>query len=265
MNITEPSLQLTGPHRRDWFLSFVCSLSVTTAVFAGLALVSLHSAERDSLSEDFQPILLHQEDRQEESPSESEKATPALFQPAPVISRATKAPTAQKLIPQIPSPPLSAVMLPSEMSSPVMDDLAWAEESFAPWIQKKKPEIQKALVVKKTAPQKKSSKSKRPSRPRSAPKIKSAQPISAKLISRITPSYPRKARRSGLEGRVVVTLTISSSGRVLQARVSQSSRHSSLDSAALQAAKKHRFSPAKNKQGQPISSQVSLPFNFKLT
>ena len=87
----------------------------------------------------------------------------------------------------------------------------------------------------------------------------------AKLVgSRVTPHYPRSARRKGLEGRVVITVTVGPSGKVSQCSVSQSSGHAVLDQSALSAARRHRFIPAKNGLGQPVSVKKLMPFNFRL-
>jgi TonB family protein len=63
------------------------------------------------------------------------------------------------------------------------------------------------------------------------------------------PPYPRKARESGWQGRVVLQLNITSHGRVMTAAIHESSGYSMLDNSAIQAAKNWTFVPAKN--GEP--------------
>lgn len=86
----------------------------------------------------------------------------------------------------------------------------------------------------------------------------------ARVVSRVTPRYPRSAIRKRLEGRVVVTVTVAPSGKVSGCRISKSSGHAILDQSALSAAKKHRFQPAKNGLGQSVSVKKLMPFHFQL-
>lgn len=87
----------------------------------------------------------------------------------------------------------------------------------------------------------------------------------ASVVSQSTPHYPRSARRKGFQGRVVVTVTVGTSGRVSSCQISQSSGHPSLDQSAVSAARRYRFFPAKNGLGQAISVRKDIPFNFRLT
>ena len=59
-------------------------------------------------------------------------------------------------------------------------------------------------------------------------------------------------------------VTIGTKGYVLGSKICQSSGNSSLDLAALSAAKKFRFSAAMNGLGQPIASSTAIPFNFQI-
>ncbi len=86
----------------------------------------------------------------------------------------------------------------------------------------------------------------------------------ASVVSRGTPNYPKSARRKGLQGRVVVTVTVGASGKVSSCQISQSSGHSSLDQSAISAARRYRFRPAKNALGQVVSVKKAIPFNFQL-
>ena len=84
------------------------------------------------------------------------------------------------------------------------------------------------------------------------------------LISRSTPTYPRTARKKGLEGKVIITITIGSTGKVAASYVSQSCGHPSLDSSALSAVRNYRFKPAINGLGQAVPVKRKIPFNFQL-
>lgn len=74
--------------------------------------------------------------------------------------------------------------------------------------------------------------------------------------------YPIEAKRDGIEGRVEVRLTISSTGVVTQADVEKSSGSAILDLEAIRAAKAARFRIA---EGSPSATYAyTLPINFVL-
>lgn len=77
------------------------------------------------------------------------------------------------------------------------------------------------------------------------------------------PPYPRGARKSGWQGRVILQLSITPHGRVMTAAIHESSGYSLLDNSAIQAAKNWTFEPAKN-GGFPIASTVNIPVQFDL-
>ena len=83
-------------------------------------------------------------------------------------------------------------------------------------------------------------------------------------ISQPRPSYPSSARRAGHEGTVTVNFTVGSNGRVSSVRVSKSSGHQSLDSAAVSTISKWKFKPARNGLGEATSYQYSIPVPFRL-
>ncbi len=75
------------------------------------------------------------------------------------------------------------------------------------------------------------------------------------------PVYPIAAKDIGLEGRVTVMVTISEDGTVLDAKIIDSIPL--LDEAALQAARKCKFKPAKHRD-RFVKVKRSIPFDFKL-
>ncbi len=77
------------------------------------------------------------------------------------------------------------------------------------------------------------------------------------------PKYPRRARRMGLEGRVMLEVLISAKGQVDELRVLQSSGHKVLDRAALSAVRKWRFEPG-TKDGRKNKMWVRIPIHFDL-
>ena len=130
-------------------------------------------------------------------------------------------------------------------------------------VRKKVVSKKKAVIAKKPSGPSEAEKARREQRRRAALAKKISKPAS--VIARKSPTYPRSARRKNQQGRVVVTVIVTTSGKVANPRVSKSSGHSSLDRAALAAAKKHRFRPAKNGLGQSVTSTKAIPFSFKLT
>jgi len=76
-----------------------------------------------------------------------------------------------------------------------------------------------------------------------------------------TPKYPDLARRAGIEGRVTVMVTISKKGDVMDAKILKSVPM--LDEAAIEAAKKCTFKPAKQRD-KFVRVKMSIPFDFRL-
>ncbi len=79
----------------------------------------------------------------------------------------------------------------------------------------------------------------------------------------IPPIYPRIARESGWEGTVLVRVAVQPDGSPESVKIQKSSGHSILDTAAIEAVKKWKFSPAKD-GNIPIRSMVEIPINFDL-
>ncbi len=76
------------------------------------------------------------------------------------------------------------------------------------------------------------------------------------------PFYPEIARRSQLEGTVIVKVLVGPDGSVLQAQVIQPV-HPLLDKEAITAAYKCTFIPGKQRN-IPVKAWMALPFNFRL-
>jgi TonB family protein len=79
-------------------------------------------------------------------------------------------------------------------------------------------------------------------------------------ITKVQPDYPPTARMMGAFGTVRVQVTISESGRVIEAKAI--SGHQSLRSAAVDAARKWIFTPT-TLNGSPIKVRGVLSFNFE--
>lgn len=77
------------------------------------------------------------------------------------------------------------------------------------------------------------------------------------------PVYPLEARQRNWQGTVVLRVSVSEDGHVLQVNLQRSSGHETLDESALAAVKDWRFVPAKRGE-TPEPSWVSVPIVFKL-
>lgn len=77
------------------------------------------------------------------------------------------------------------------------------------------------------------------------------------------PDYPDMARNAGIEGQAVVEATVDVDGSVIAASIMKSSGNSSLDAAAVAAAYRAKFTPAKQRD-KPVRVLVSIPYRFSL-
>ncbi len=78
------------------------------------------------------------------------------------------------------------------------------------------------------------------------------------------PTYPDMARTAGIEGQAVVEALVDVDGSVADARILKPSGNASLDQAAVEAAMRAKFSPAKQRD-KAVRVWVSIPFRFTLT
>ena len=78
-----------------------------------------------------------------------------------------------------------------------------------------------------------------------------------------SPPYPIEARRNKWEGTVMIRVEVSAAGRVISTAIIASSGHTVLDTAALNAIKLWRFSPARM-AGHATTATVDVPVSFSL-
>ena len=94
-------------------------------------------------------------------------------------------------------------------------------------------------------------------------------PLQAKIdaqpspVKTIRPVYPTGARQRKEEGDVVLELSVSAQGRVTAASVAKSCGYPELDDAALRAARKARFVPAKS-GASSVAATVRITISFQL-
>lgn len=104
--------------------------------------------------------------------------------------------------------------------------------------------------------------------PRPDPVAAEPEPVSpprfdAAYLNNPTPSYPSLSRRSGDQGKVLLRVRVSTSGRAEEIELKTGSGFPRLDEAALATVRQWRFAPAR--QGdKAIAAWVVVPIVFKL-
>jgi protein TonB len=83
------------------------------------------------------------------------------------------------------------------------------------------------------------------------------------LLHYEVPKYPDLAREAGIEGTVAVKVLVTEEGKVIDAVVLSSDVTPAMERAAVEAAKKCRFKPAKQRT-VPVKAHVMIPFQFQL-
>ena len=79
----------------------------------------------------------------------------------------------------------------------------------------------------------------------------------------IKPEYPEIAQEAGIEGTVYVQAFIDKKGRVKEVRVIKGIPNTGLNEAAMEAIRKTRFFPAKQRE-RAVGVYISIPVHFKL-
>ena len=88
---------------------------------------------------------------------------------------------------------------------------------------------------------------------KSMPQVKSA----------VQPVYPAEAKKTGVEGMVMVNALVDKEGQVQKAEIDRSDAPV-LDKAALEAIRQWKFAPAISKVGEPVAAWVTIPVKFRL-
>lgn len=81
--------------------------------------------------------------------------------------------------------------------------------------------------------------------------------------SMAAPAYPVEAARSGIEGEVIVLVTVGEDGRVRDAEIASATPPGVFDDVVLQAARNWQFEPAM-RGGKPIKGRTRVPVTFEL-
>ena len=84
------------------------------------------------------------------------------------------------------------------------------------------------------------------------------------VVDAPAPVYPEAVRNAGIEGSVVVEALLDLDGSVMDARVLKGSGNDMLDAAAVEAALRARFTPAKQLD-KAVRVRISQTYRFRLT
>jgi periplasmic protein TonB len=85
----------------------------------------------------------------------------------------------------------------------------------------------------------------------------------ATFLNKVEPAYPDFCRESGIQGVVVVLVTLGPDGRVLDVRVEQPSTCGAMDQAALAAARRSTYT-APLVDGRPVTQTYRIVYTFQL-
>jgi len=153
---------------------------------------------------------------------------------------------------------------PPEQPQPALD-----KPAIVPPVATITPPPQVVLPPQPAAPQVAQTEVAKPTPP--APQVAPAAPVargpenlgelSAKMISARPPRYPMDSRRAREQGTVVLSVLLSTDGRVSDVNITRSSGFARLDRAALEAVRDWRWSPLM-RDGSPVMVRgvVTIPF-----
>jgi protein TonB len=83
-------------------------------------------------------------------------------------------------------------------------------------------------------------------------------------VHKVNPTYPFRAKRRGIEGKVVVRFLVDKQGRVSEFSVVQAEPEDVFEESALKAVKEWQFEPGM-KDKKPVSTWVQVPIRFELS
>jgi len=83
------------------------------------------------------------------------------------------------------------------------------------------------------------------------------------LLSRVMPDYPRQARLQGVEGLVLLEAILDLEGRI-EGDIKVLQSIPSLDHSAIEALRRWRFRPARDRENQPVRVILEVPIRFVL-
>ncbi|RLF26225.1 MAG: hypothetical protein DRN14_07205 [Thermoplasmata archaeon] len=96
-------------------------------------------------------------------------------------------------------------------------------------------------------------------RRRASPGYAGTEPVAVEAVQ---PECPESAVLTGARGPVHVRVRVGTDGRVQEVAIVESCGSRALEAAAVEAARKWVFSPARGQDGAPVVSEVVLRFEF---
>ncbi|PCJ58074.1 MAG: hypothetical protein COA65_08480 [Rhodospirillaceae bacterium] len=84
-----------------------------------------------------------------------------------------------------------------------------------------------------------------------------------RLLANPKPLYPKRARKGGVEGQVLLRVQIGTDGKSKAIETLRTSGHHLLDAAAVKAVRKWHFSPAL-RNGTPVVATLDIPITFRI-
>lgn len=84
-----------------------------------------------------------------------------------------------------------------------------------------------------------------------------------RILMKVDTQYPEEAKKQGIEGVVVIKVTVSEQGEVEHLEISKSSGNESLDQAAIDSVRQWRFIPA-YENGKKCTADAETTIVFKL-
>lgn len=158
------------------------------------------------------------------------------------------APKTKSTQPSLAPPAMAAIANPQRPFSPPQPPPAAPKSSDSGWITARSTSDQKDAEA-RTA-----------NASSSGRRAETTQPV---LRSSTSVPYPERARRSGAEGVVRVRVFVDEQGKVVSARVIDSSGVAELDAAASEAVRSWQFEPAKQ-DGLPVPGETTAVIEFRL-
>lgn len=100
-----------------------------------------------------------------------------------------------------------------------------------------------------------------PARAESAVKENSTMP---EVVHQVSPDYPEEARKAGLEGKVILQVTIKKDGSLRDITVLEEVEEGEiLTKASIKALEQWKFKPG-TEDGEPVELTIAIPFQFRL-
>jgi len=225
---------------RDSSLALVCAVLVNAVVFLSIPFLNTVREQETEKPYTGKPVTVSY---QMEKSREKEKKS----QPEPAQSKRPK-----------PSPQPPPLPQPQQTSPHIRTELDLPEPRF----EMPDPGIGTVAV---SAPRAKAPDTP-PKQPSPGSDAFSLRQVDQKprIISRIQPIYPHRARQKGISGKVTLKFLVTESGSVKKISVLSAKPEGVFEDSAVSAVRKWRFEPGRL-DGEPVPTWVKLPVSFTLS